>query len=120
MRPQPNGYPNGANGNHLRRYDLDSSRDTSADERSRSRPGYGQYARPQAEQVHGVSRLDRGNAQRRSRDYDWSQVVGAEADPVRDMAHRERKSKVSRAQLFHPTRDETRTYDSTCRYPPLH
>ncbi len=73
---QQNGYANG-NGAYsslrLRDYH-DSSRDTSADERSRSRPApsYGNnrsYNSSQPEQVHGISRLERGQATRRSRDY---------------------------------------------------
>lgn len=63
---QTNGYVNGtASNQRLQRFDLAEASDTSADERSRSRPG---YTHQQPEQVHGVARLDRGNA-RRSRDY---------------------------------------------------
>ena len=55
----------------FRRWDLDtSSRETSDAERSRSRPGNDRNGRQQAGQVHGVARLDRGNAHRRSRDFD--------------------------------------------------
>ena len=70
-RPQqPNGYSNGTSENRLRRPEYnDSSREASADERSRSRPGgfYGNAST--AQQVHGVTRLDRGNATRRSGEY---------------------------------------------------
>ena len=81
-RQQTNGYLQGPDPNTFRRWDLDSSsRETSDAERSRSRPAtrdrnarpqqqqaqpQSQY-QPQADQVHGVSRLDRGNARRRSR-----------------------------------------------------
>lgn len=87
-RPHANGYANGTDSTQLRRFDLDvSSRETSADERSRSRGpggsgpsqgptdrgrggGYGGYGRqPVAEHVRAPARLDRGFAQRRSRDY---------------------------------------------------
>ena len=70
--PHANGYINGDSSNHLRRLDFhDSSRENSADERSRSRPpGYGGFgARPPEQHVHGMTRLDRNYAHRRSRDY---------------------------------------------------
>jgi hypothetical protein len=74
------GYANG-NSNHtdrVRRYDFnDSSRDTSADERSRSRGpgGYGGFGgQSAASGVRGPSRLNRGHATRKSRDEGtWSQ-----------------------------------------------
>ena len=81
MRSQTNGHVNGTGGgNPIRRLEWETS-DTSADERSRSRRGgYGDFGRPQqpqpqqqAEHVPRVARLDRGHAQRRSREYDWSQ-----------------------------------------------
>ena len=78
-RAQTNGYLNGTSPDtHLRRFDFgDSSRDTSADERSRSRPGgYGGFNQP-PEHVHGVARLDRGHANRRSRDYQRSDAWSA-------------------------------------------
>lgn len=70
-RPQANGYMNGPSDTRLRRPYYDSSRETSADERSRSRPGGGYYgaSTQQTQQVQGVSRLDRGNATRRSGEY---------------------------------------------------
>ena len=69
-----NGYTNGGNSasDRLRRYDFnDSSRDTSADERSRSRGpgGYGGFGtQSAASSVRGPSRLNRGHATRKSRD----------------------------------------------------
>lgn len=69
-----NGYSNGGNStsDRLRRYDFnDSSRDTSADERSRSRGpgGYGGFGtQSAASSVRGPSRLNRGHATRKSRD----------------------------------------------------
>lgn len=77
-RPPPNGYTNGDSSGHLRRFDLEtSSVDTSADERSRSRGpgGYGGFgARPAHQAVHGVARLDRTRANRRSRgEQDWGE-----------------------------------------------
>lgn len=69
-----NGYTNGSNSasDRLRRYDFnDSSRDTSADERSRSRGpgGYGGFGtQSAASSVRGPSRLNRGHATRKSRD----------------------------------------------------
>lgn len=71
-RQHTNGDMNGPNP-QFRRWDLDtSSRETSDAERSRSRPGQDRYGRPPQlpAQVHGVARLDRGNAHRRSREYD--------------------------------------------------
>ncbi|KAK5166248.1 exocyst subunit [Saxophila tyrrhenica] len=74
----PNGYTKGTtNGSYssLRRHDFhDSSRDTSADEHSRSRPApsYGRSYNnnsAQPDHVHGVSRLERSHNNRRSRDY---------------------------------------------------
>jgi exocyst complex component 4 len=69
------GYSNGASNpgsDRLRRYDFnDSSRDTSADERSRSRGpgGYGSFgAQGVTSGVHAPSRLNRGHATRKSRD----------------------------------------------------
>lgn len=70
-RQAMNGYSNGA----VRRYDLNgSSVENSADERSRSRPGYGTYGRQQQpDQVHAMTRLERGQATRRSRERNsWS------------------------------------------------
>ncbi|KAF2484494.1 Sec8 exocyst complex component-specific domain-containing protein [Neohortaea acidophila] len=81
-QPAPNGYAsqNGSQGPPpSRRFDLEtSSIDTSADERSRSRPGFHtnhpyDHRPSQPDQVHGVSRLNRENAHRRSRDYEWNQ-----------------------------------------------
>jgi hypothetical protein len=69
-----NGYTNGSNSasDRLRRYDFnDSSRDTSADERSRSRGpgGYGGFgAQSAASSVRAPSRLNRGHATRKSRE----------------------------------------------------
>lgn len=68
-----NGYTNGSHASALRHFNFqDSSRETSADERSRSRPAatYDPYAYTTSSQsVHGVSRLERNRANRRSRDY---------------------------------------------------
>lgn len=73
------GYTNGGGNasDRLRRYDFnDSSRDTSADERSRSRGpgGYGGFGGQGAVSgVRGPSRLNRGHATRKSRDEgNWS------------------------------------------------
>lgn len=70
---QPNGFLNG-NDAHIQRFHFDdSSRETSDAERSRSRGppgGYGAFGRPSP--VQPTSRLDRGHAQRRSRDYGQS------------------------------------------------
>ncbi|KAF7195857.1 hypothetical protein HII31_02874 [Pseudocercospora fuligena] len=77
MRQQQNGssnYLNGSNSN-LHRFDFDdSSPGTSDAERSRSRgpQGYGGYGAPTGFRT-GVARLDKGHAQRRSRDFDASQ-----------------------------------------------
>ena len=70
-RPQPNGYSHSQTDTRLRRPEYDSSREASADERSRSRPGgiYGATSSNQNQQVQGVSRLDRGNATRRSGEF---------------------------------------------------
>lgn len=67
------GYANGSSvpGDRLRRYDFDSSRDTSADERSRSRGpgGYGGFGGQSASAgVRAPARLNRGHATRKSRD----------------------------------------------------
>ncbi|OQO04460.1 hypothetical protein B0A48_09382 [Cryoendolithus antarcticus] len=74
-RPPPNGngYLNGNSSQHLQRFDFDtSSRDTSADERSRSRgPGdYGGFGESTAPggRIRAPGRLDRAQANRRSRD----------------------------------------------------
>jgi len=68
-----NGYTNGLGS---KRYDLDvSSREPSADERSRSRGvgGYGGFANQyQSQRVLGPTALDRRTAQRRSQERDWS------------------------------------------------
>ena len=74
------GYANGSSNpsDRLRRYDFnnDSSRDTSADERSRSRGpgGYGGFGtQSTASGVRAPARLNRGNANRKSRDEStWS------------------------------------------------
>lgn len=74
------GYANGggnASDRAVRRFDFnDSSRDTSADERSRSRGpgGYGGFGGQSAVSgVRGPSRLNRGHATRKSRDEgNWS------------------------------------------------
>lgn len=66
-----NGYGNG----YGRRYDLDaSSRDNSADERSRSRgPQYsGGYGQDLPRRVAGPSQLERRQANRKSGDRGWS------------------------------------------------
>lgn len=79
-RQQVNGNGAYLNGNgeqpqQLRRFDFeDSSREPSADERSRSRGGLGGYnSQPDARYVTGPARLDRHAANRKSRDGgDWS------------------------------------------------
>ncbi|KAK4570020.1 exocyst subunit [Recurvomyces mirabilis] len=89
QRPYANGSTNGnTNGNHnnvsymngaslaansdrLRRFDFETTPDTSADERSRSRGpgGYGGFgAQQQSSQIQAPSHLDRRQANRRSRD----------------------------------------------------
>lgn len=67
---QPNGTGQHLNGG---RFEFDSSRENSADERSQSRGPRGGYGGPPQPPAHGVSRLGRNNANRRSRDYDNSQ-----------------------------------------------
>lgn len=66
------GYANGGNpaSDRLRRYDFDSSRDTSADERSRSRGpgGYGGFGAQNTARVRAPGRLNREHATRKSRD----------------------------------------------------
>ncbi|GAB7362187.1 hypothetical protein MBLNU230_g2213t1 [Neophaeotheca triangularis] len=79
MRAQPNGSYRNGNGpsDQFRRFDFggDSSRDVSDNERSQSRGagrngGYGEQT--EERRVRGPTRLDRGHAQRRSRDETWS------------------------------------------------
>lgn len=81
MQPQSNGggYANGgpSASDRVRRYDFDSSRDNSADERSRSRGpgGYGGFGAggQSAARVRAPGRLNRGDATRKSRDEStWS------------------------------------------------
>lgn len=76
MQPQSNGGGYSYSGNNgtdrVRRYDFDSSRDNSADERSRSRGpgGYGGFGGQSAApaRVRAPGRLNRENANRKSRD----------------------------------------------------
>ncbi|KAK3716807.1 exocyst subunit [Vermiconidia calcicola] len=94
QRQKTNGYTNGTDGNHLRRLDLhDSSRDTSADERSRSRPG-GHGGFGSDSQVRGVTRR---HANRRSRDYHRDGGGGGASAPGWDSSRsRSRPGRASR------------------------
>lgn len=78
-RAHTNGAHSNGSQSYLQRFDLDtSSRDTSADERSRSRPGQGYgrlgvYGTQSQARVHPPGRLNREHAHRRSRDEpSWS------------------------------------------------
>nr|POF03154.1 putative exocyst complex component sec8 [Quercus suber] len=75
MRNQANGTPSYMiNSNRLQRFDVDTTPDTSADERSQSREvtrgGFGRVKPSAQDQTHGPSRMDKQRAHRRSRDRD--------------------------------------------------